>query len=226
MDIKKAIRALLQSEFGGVQLSDARVEQLAKRLEGKVSTEDELKEKLSLLNELEPFSEKVKEDDRLRSFQSEIEKLKKGSGKSEEKDKGDEGTGGSGVASEGAESGKEGGNNELLALLKEMKNEISSIKGEKVVNDRRSIIQAKLKDAGEDYSAKVLRDFSRMSFATDEDFTTYLTDVETDFANYTQTQAESKLGKDSPFSSVGKDGKVKEATKEELDSVMSEIGLQ
>lgn len=225
MDIKKAIRALLQSEFGGVQLSDARVEQLAKRLEGKVTTEDELKEKLSLLNELEPFSEKVKEDDRLRSFQSEIEKLKKGAGKSEEKDKGDEGAGGSGAASGGAESGKEGGNNELLALLKEMKNEISSIKSEKVVTDRRSTILSKLEGADKSYSDSVLGNFDFMTFPDDETFNKYLSKVETDFANHTQTQAESKLGKDSPFSSVGKDGKVAEASQAEVDKLFGDIKI-
>lgn len=225
MDIKKAIRALLQSDFGGVQLSATRVEELAKRMDGKVESEDQVKEKLSAFNELFPFVDIVKEDDRQRSLNSELEKLKKGAGKSE-KEKEEEGGAGDGEGKSGGSAAAGDNNNELLTLLKEMKNEISSIKGEKVVNDRRSLIQAKLKDAGEDYSAKVLRDFGRMSFATEEDFTSYLTDIETDFANHTQTTAESKLGKDSPFSSVGKDGKIKEATKEELDSVMSEIGLQ
>lgn len=223
MDIKKAIRALLQSEFGGVQLSDARVEQLAKRLEGKVTTEDELKEKLSLLNELEPFSEKVKEDDRMRSFQSEIEKLKKGAGKSDDKDKGDEGAGGSGAASGAGSEEIPAWAKAIIDGNKTVTEKLAALEGQKVVNDRRSIIQAKLKDAGEDYSAKVLRDFSRMSFATDEDFTTYLTDVETDFANHTQTQAESKLGKDAPLVSVGQDGKVAQASKEELDAAFSNL---
>ncbi len=225
MDIKKAIRALLQSDFGGVQLSATRVEELAKRMDGKVESEDDVKAKLSAFNELFPFADIVKEDDRQRSLNSELEKLKKGAGKSE-KEKEEEG-------GDGEEGGSTAGADDMPAWAKQLidgnkalTETVQALKGEKVVNDRRSLIQAKLKDAGEDYSSKVLRDFGRMSFTDDAAFQEYLTDIETDFANHTQTTAESKLGKDSPFSSVGKDGKVKEATKEELDSVMSEIGLQ
>lgn len=225
MDIKKAIRALLQSDFGGVQLSATRVEELAKRMDGKVESEDQVKEKLSAFNELFPFADIVKEDDRQRSLNSELEKLKKGAGKSE-KEKDEEGVAGDGSGSAAGSEDMPSWAKALIDGNKALTETVQALKGDKVVNDRRSLIQAKLKDAGEDYSAKVLRDFGRMNFATEEDFTAYLTDIEADFANYTQSTAESKLGKDSPFSSVGNDGKVKEATKEELDSVMSEIGLQ
>ncbi|EFK57351.1 hypothetical protein U0038_17530 [Sphingobacterium spiritivorum] len=225
MNIKELIKTLLQSNFGGAQLSDARVEQLAKRLEGKVTTEDELKEKLSLLNELEPFSEKVKEDDRMRSFQSEIEKLKKGAGQSDDKDKGDEGAGGSGAASGAGSEEIPAWAKAIIDGNKTVTEKLAALEGQKVVNDRRSIIQAKLKDADKDYSSKVLRDFGRMNFATDEDFTAYLTDVETDFANHTQTQAESKLGKDNPFAGVGKDGKITEASQAEVDKLFGDIKI-
>jgi len=221
MDIKKAIRALLQTKFGGAQLSAARVDELAKRFEGKVTTEEELEAKMGAINEYLPFTDLAKDDDRARSVQAELEKLKTPAPAPQP------------TPPEPAPVPAPAASEEVPAWAKAIidgnktvTEKLAALEGQKVINDRRSIIQAKLKDAGEDYSAKVLRDFGRMNFATDDDFNTYLTDVETDFANHTQTQAESKLGKDSPFSSVGKDGKVKEATKEELDSVMSEIGLQ
>lgn len=206
MNIKDTIKALLQSKFGGVQLSDARIEQFAKSLEGKVTTEEELLSRLEAFNELQSFASMRAEDDRARSAQAEIEKLKNKKPASEEKPE------------EKVEEEDKNKDSELLALLKEMKNEISSIKGEKVITDRRSIIQAKLKDASEEYANKVLRDFGRMSFATDEDFTAYLADVETDFATHVQTEAESKLGKDVPYSGIGgaglKDNEVSPAMKE------------
>ena len=109
--------------------------------------------------------------------------------------------------------------------MKALTETVAGLKSEKVVTDRQALIMGKLANADKDYSAKVLRDFGRMSFATDEDFTTYLTDVETDFANHTQTQAESKLGKDSPFSSVGKDGKIAEASQAEVDKLFGDIKI-
>src|SRR5690606_8211404 len=126
--------ALLKTDFGGVQLSAARVDELAKRMEGKVESEDDVKAKLDAFNELLPFTDIAKEDDRARTAQAELEKLK---GKRPEK------------AEEKVEAGddvseEKSKDSELLALLKEMKNEISSIKGEKVVNDRRSAILSKL----------------------------------------------------------------------------------
>ncbi|WP_411973374.1 hypothetical protein ACLCDV_08000 [Sphingobacterium sp. Lzh-3] len=221
MDIKKAIRALLQTKFGGAQLSAARVDELAKRFEGKVTTEEELEAKMGAINEYLPFTDLAKDDDRARSVQAELEKLKTPA------------PGPQPTPPEPKPVPAPAASEEVPAYIKAitdgmkaLTDTVAGLKSEKVVTDRQSLIMGKLANADKDYSAKVLRDFSRMSFATDEDFTTYLTDVETDFANHTQTQAESKLGKDSPFSSVGKDGKVKEATKEELDSVMSEIGLQ
>ncbi len=221
MDIKKAIRALLQTKFGGAQLSAARVDELAKRFEGKVTTEEELEAKMGAINEYLPFTDLAKDDDRARSVQAELDKLKTPAPAPQPTPP--EPTP---VPTPAASEEVPAWAKAIIDGNKTVTEKLAALEGQKVVNDRRSIIQAKLKDAGEDYSAKVLRDFGRMSFQDDAAFDAYLADVETDFANHTQTQAESKLGKDSPFSSVGKDGKVKEATKEELDSVMSEIGLQ
>ncbi|MGJ1431586.1 hypothetical protein ACR79M_08415 [Sphingobacterium spiritivorum] len=220
MDLKKSIRSLLISNFGGAQLSAARVEALAKRLEGKVTTEEELLERLKALDEAIPFQDIAKEDDRARSVQAELDKLKTPAPAPQPTPPT--------PVSEPAPTPAEDIPSWAKAIIegqKLMSETVAGLKSEKVVTDRQSLILGKLANADKEYSSKVIRDFGRMNFATDEDFTAYLTDVETDFANHTQTQAESKLGKDNPFAGVGKDGKIKEATKEELDSVMNEIGL-
>lgn len=211
MIIKDTIKALLKSNFEGVQLSDARVEALAKRMEGKVTTEEEVLSKLESFNELKPLTEIASEDDRARTAQAELDKLK---GRAVVKEK---------VEEEPAPTVD--ANKAILEAIKGLTDTVTALKGEKVITDRRSLITAKLATAGADYSAKVLRDFGRMSFATDEDFNTYLTDVETDFASHTQEAAESKLGKDAPFVGVGADGKVKEATQGEIDSLFGDIKL-
>lgn len=224
MNIKELIKTLLQSKFGGVQLSATRVEELAKRMEGKVESEDDVKAKLSAFNELFPFADIVKEDDRQRTLNSELEKLKKGAGKSE-KEKEEEGGAGEGSGSAASTEDMPAWAKAIIDGNKTVTEKLAALEGQKVVNDRRSLIQAKLKDAGEDYSSKVLRDFGRMSFTDDAAFQEYLTDIETDFANHTQTQAESKLGKDNPFAGVGKDGKITEASQAEVDKLFGDIKI-
>lgn len=213
MDFKKLIRALLQSKFGGAQLSDARVNELIEKVKDKVTTEEELEAKLDAFNEGYAFTEIAKDDDRYRTKLAELEKLKK-------------------PADEPAPADPAKPTEDMPAWAKALvdgtkalQDTVQALKGDKVVNDRRSAILGKLNGADDTYSGKVLRDFSRMSFTDDTAFNEYLGEVESDFTTHTQVQAESKLGNDAPFKSISKDGKVAEATKDELDSVMNEIGL-
>lgn len=199
MDIKKLIRALLQSKFGGVQLSDARVEQFAKRLEGKVTTEEELETRLVALDEALPFADIAKEDDRVRGLEAAAKKKPVD------------------PPAPTDPPAPEDPNKAILDALKGLTETVAGLKGEKVVNDRKSAILAKLKDADEAYSAKVLRDFGRMTFADDAAFDEYLGEVETDFTSHAQTTAESQLGKDAPFVGMtDAKGQVSDATVDEI----------
>lgn len=216
MNIKELIKTLLQSKFGGAQLSASRVDALAKRLEGKVTTEEELLERLTALDEAIPFQDIAKEDDRARSVQAELDKLKTPTPQS---------TPPTPVPDPAPDADVSTKDKAILDALKALTDQVAGLKSEKVVTDRQSLILGKLANADKDYSSKVLRDFGRMSFATDDDFTAYLTDVETDFANHTQTQAESKLGKDNPFAGVGKDGKITEASQAEVDKLFGDIKI-
>lgn len=187
MNIKESIKALLQSKFGGVQLSATRVDQLAKRLDGKVTTDEELAEKLTAIDEVTPFADLAKDDDRARTLQAELDKLKKLN---------------PAPNPEPNPEPKPQPDNAVLEAIKALTETVTALKGEKVVTDRKSQILAKLNGADESYSAKVLRDFGRMSFQDDDAFNEYLTEVETDFTTHVQTQAESKLGNDVPFKSL------------------------
>lgn len=214
MNIKNTIKALLQSKYGGVQLSAARIDAIAGRLEGKVTTEEELLQKMEALNELQPFADMRAEDDRQRSLQAELDKLKKPT---------DPAPTDPAPADPKKDDDIPAWAQALIDGNKTVNEKLAALEGNKVTGDRKSQILAKLKDADEAYSTKVLRDFGRMSFADDAAFEEYLGEVETDYTGHIQTTAESQLGKDAPFKSVTADGKVAVATKEELDSVMNEI---
>lgn len=212
MDIKAKIKALLQTKFGGMQLSQSRVDALSERLEGKVTSEEALEEKLTAIDEITPFAEMRSEDDRARSLQAELDKLKKPETDPEPKPEP--------APNETPEWAKA-----LIEGNKTLADKLAILEGNKVVTDRRSAILAKLKDADEAYSSKVIRDFGRMSFQDDAAFEEYLGEVEADFATHIQAQAESKLGADVPFKSVGKDGKVNEASQAEIEELFGEITI-
>ncbi len=216
MNIKNTIKALLQSKFGGVQLSQARIDAIAGRLEGKVTTEEELLQKMESLNELQPFADMRAEDDRQRSLQAELDKLKKPA---------DPAPTDPAPADPKKDEDIPAWAQALIDGNKALTEKLAALEGNKVTGDRKSQILAKLKDADEAYSTKVIRDFGRMSFADDAAFEEYLGEVESDYTGHVQTTAESQLGKDAPFKGIGKDGKITEATKEELDAVMNEIGI-
>jgi len=206
MNIKESIKALLQTKFGGVQLSDARIEAFAKRFEGKVTSEEDLETRLFALDEALPFADIAKEDDRVRSLEAAAKKKpgeeKKPDTDPAKKPDGDE-------APEWAKA--------LIEGNKTLTEKLAALEGNKIVNDRKSAILAKLKDADESYSAKVLRDFGRMSFADDAAFEEYLGEVETDFTTHVQTTAESQLGKDAPFVGMtDAKGHVSDTTVEEI----------
>lgn len=210
MNIKESIKTLLQTKFGGVVLSDARIEQFAKQAEGKVTDEAGLLAKLEAWNEGYPFATIKSDDDRMRSLEAEAKKkpVPKVEETKKEEEKDDE-------IPAWAKA--------LIDGQKAMNETVDALKGEKLVTDRKTAILAKLDGASENYKAKVVRDFGYMNFADDNAFGEFLGHVESDYAAHVQTQAESSLGKDAPFAGVGSDGRVKEASKAELDAVMSEI---
>ena len=75
-----------------------------------------------------------------------------------------------------------------------MQDELSSYKQAEVSKQRRSILEGKLQDAPEKLKIKILKDYDRMDFENDDVFAEYLTETETDLAEFNQDLANQGLG--------------------------------
>lgn len=92
----------------------------------------------------------------------------------------------------------------LLETNKQLASEVSALKSGKTADARRQTLESKLKDAQPKLREKILKDFSRMSFEKDEDFDTYLTETESDLADFNQSLTDQGLGQSKqPFQSSG-----------------------
>ncbi|MNY44137.1 hypothetical protein D3C86_1791390 [compost metagenome] len=101
---------------------------------------------------------------------------------------------------------------------------LESIQGEKLTNTRRQQYEKALEGTSDAFKAKALKDFGKMKFETDEEFTEFLTDTETDAADFIQEVSNNGLTNQNPVRGVKNNpGKVKEASKEEVDSVLDKI---
>jgi len=90
-----------------------------------------------------------------------------------------------------------------------LQKELSGFKAGEVAKSRLQQLNEKLNTCkDETFKAKALKDFGRMQFETDESFTEYLTETETDIAAANQTLADSALaGQGNPlFASKDKEG--------------------
>lgn len=68
--LKEQIISQLKSKFPGVNLSKVRIDAIADKLAAKITEESEIDGKLDELNELFPFAEIAKQDDRLRTLEA------------------------------------------------------------------------------------------------------------------------------------------------------------
>ncbi|ARK08869.1 hypothetical protein A6C57_00290 [Fibrella sp. ES10-3-2-2] len=82
----------------------------------------------------------------------------------------------------------------LMTTLQAVVADVNGMKSGSVAKTRREQFEAKLKDVPEALKTKALKDFDRMKFDTDEDFTTFLTETETDFKPIIQENLNSGLG--------------------------------
>ena len=111
----------------------------------------------------------------------------------------------------------------LIESNKLLAQNLEAIKGEKVTNTRKEQLAAKLENAPDAFKNKILKDFGRMKFETDDEFNDYLSETETDAADFVQEQSNQGLGGDRPAAGFGKGTQGKEASKEEVDSVLDKI---
>lgn len=96
--------------------------------------------------------------------------------------------------------------NAIAAQLKPLQDELSNYKAADVNKQRRETLEGKLKDAPEKFKSKILKDYDRMNFESDDVFNEYLTETETDLTEFNQDLANQGLGL---FPKPGQGGKGK-----------------
>lgn len=112
----------------------------------------------------------------------------------------------------------------ILEKLEKQEATIASFGQEKVATTRRGQYAKTLEGTSEIFKAKALKDFDRMAFKDDEDFSAYLTDATEDAKAFIQEEANNGLGGDNPKMGVGAPvGGKKEATTAEIEAVVDLI---
>jgi hypothetical protein len=217
MALIKQIKARLKVLYPGVNLSNKRIEAIATKIDAKVTEEDQIDDALSTYDEYNPFAEMAKEDDRERL------RLKK---ESETK-----------TPEQIATEKKEAEGNDpvvdpdmpawakaLVTSTQALAKGLESIQGEKVANTRKQQYESKLEGVPAKVKAKALKDFAKMKFETEDEFNEWLSETESDVEDMIQEESNTGLTNQTPVRGVKIiPGKVKEASKEEVDSVLDKI---
>ncbi|MDR0725744.1 MAG: hypothetical protein LBF59_07050 [Prevotellaceae bacterium] len=114
----------------------------------------------------------------------------------------------------------------IAAATKPLLDQINTFKAGETAKTRLQTLNEKLKECkDETFKTKVLKDFARMKFETDDEFTEYLTDTENDVKTANQNVADSSLRTQSRPLAANSSGDVKEATEAELKAVMERLPI-
>lgn len=107
----------------------------------------------------------------------------------------------------------------LTETLKVLSGDVSAIKQERTSNSRKAQLEAALKDTGS-YGKRTLKAFSRMKFDSDEDFDTYLEEINEDVKTWKQEQADLGLSKMGRVPGAGSgSGKEQTMTDKEIEDL-------
>lgn len=81
----------------------------------------------------------------------------------------------------------------LIDSTSQLQKEVNNFKAGSVAISRKQQLESALKESHPTFSAKVLKDFTRMQFANEEDFATYLEETKTDMSAFAQGVADKGL---------------------------------
>lgn len=223
MSLKIKTAARLKVLFPGVALSkksiDALGDQFAKAGLTDDSTDEEIDAKINDRNALYSFEDQKKYDDYL-TGKAAKERADKEAADKKAAEEGKTTT--TTTATEDADMPAWA--KALIESNKLLAQNLDAIKGEKVTNTRKEQLAAKLENAPDAFKNKILKDFGRMNFETDDEFNDYLSETETDAADFIQEQSNQGLGGDKPISGVKiTPGKVQLASDKEVDAVVDSI---
>lgn len=81
---------------------------------------------------------------------------------------------------------------ELLDVVSGLKDEVKTLKGEKIQDKRTQQLEAIIKDTGS-FGKMTMKQFSRMKFETDDDFNEFIEEVQADLKSFNQERANAGL---------------------------------
>lgn len=165
--MRDKILAQLKLKFPGVNLSKARLDTIVDKLATKITDETQIEAKLDELNDIMPFADIARQDDRLRTLEANAKNAKP-------QPKPDAENGG-----EGGE-GSGGKNDDTPAWAKSLMQQVESLKADKTQTGMRSRLAEKLKDVPASYYAK------RALPEKDEDLEAFIEEVKTDYTAFKQ----------------------------------------
>ena len=205
--MKKTILALLVAKFQGARKDGLNV--LAGILALQASTEDEAKALVEKITDAQ-VNEFIKD------YRKDVDKEVSESNKTFETnlrkkyDFKEKETGPGGDPNKNPENLAEIVKAAVAAAVKPFEEKLSGYETKNIADSRLAQLNEKLNDCkDETFKAQTLKDFARMSFATDDDFTQYLNDKAADIANANQNVANAALGGASGkplFAQKGDDG--------------------
>jgi len=124
-----------------------------------------------------------------------------------------------------AEEQKSGEQPDIAKLISDALNpivtELNGLKTQKVAQTRSEILNEKLKETPEIFRNATLKGFSRMNFETDEDFNTYIKEIETDSKVAVQIGLEKGLNTYTPKGDIKKPNP--EAVSPEMAEAIKEL---
>lgn len=214
MSLKAQILTQLKEYVKGkaINLSNVRINTLADRLDTKVDKEDDIKEAIENMDALVDFKELASLDDAKRQKDK---KDAEDADKSDKTDKTDD------KADDKSKDADKPDKDEAPAWFKQhvenqnkviesLQKELSSFKSGEVGKTRRQQLESSLEKASPLVKKAIIAAFDRASFATDEEFTEYLAEVQQTVTEDVQAQSDAGLGGDAPAKILGGGGKLKD----------------
>ncbi len=227
MSLKSKIISKLKEKAKSlkINLSNVRINGLADKLDAIVDNEDDIDGEIDKLDSILSFKELAVLDDVKRNSDRRAAEEE-----DEEEEEGDDtpDTDNAGESDKGKGKGKDEMPTWFKAhvesqnkIIEGLTTQLSAFKAGQTTQTRRQQLEEKLKDAPDKFKTRTLRDFDRLKIDSDEDFESYLADVEQDVADEVQAVADAGLGVDLPSGGLGgkklKEDEVSPAMKELID---------
>lgn len=186
---KEKVKARLTAKYPGVNLSNKRVAALADKLKLEQDADDSLiDEKLDELNDVYPFSDLAKNDDRLATLEKKEKEKKVDTEDPKKEDK---------------ETDQTDLEKVLGKVLAPLLSKIEALEAGKTTDTRTTQLNDVLKDTDEKFKSLILSGYKRAKFDSAEAFEEYLEEVKTQTKDFIQADADEKLSNGSVLPILG-----------------------